>query len=99
MVDEWKARPDGRGMVMPGAGILNEVYYPRPDQAHVRDLGLIVTDSVSFFSEEKRHARSETTYGHEGIPAHRLINTCRDGRYRLEKQILADPRRDVVLQR
>src|SRR5438094_940349 len=80
-------------------GILNEVYFPRPDQAHTRDLGLIVTDGVTFFSEEKRHARSKTTYGREGIPTHRLINTCRDGRYRLEKQILADPRRDVVLQR
>jgi glucoamylase len=80
-------------------GILNEVYYPRPDQAHVRDLGLIVTDGVDFFSEEKRHARSEIMSGREGIPAQRLINTCRDGRYRVEKQILADPRRDVVLQR
>ena len=46
-------------------GILNEVYYPRPDQAHVPDLGLIVTDGVDFFSEEKRHARSETMYGRE----------------------------------
>jgi glucoamylase len=80
-------------------GILNEVYYPRPDRANVRDLGLIVTDGQSFFSEEKRHARSEITEGCDGIPAHGLINTCRTGHYRLEKQIVADPRRDVVLQR
>ena len=35
-------------------GILNEVYYPRVDQACIRDLGLIVTDGASFFAEEKR---------------------------------------------
>ncbi len=33
-------------------GILNEVYYPHLDQACIRDLGLIVTDGKSFFSEE-----------------------------------------------
>ena len=35
-------------------GILNEVYYPRVDQACIRDLGLIVTDGASFFAKEKR---------------------------------------------
>lgn len=37
-------------------GIVNEVYYPRLDQANIRDLGLIVTSGTEFFSEEKRHA-------------------------------------------
>ena len=37
-------------------GILDEIYYPRVDQACTRDLGLIVTDGQDFFSEEKRHA-------------------------------------------
>jgi glucoamylase len=37
-------------------GILNEIYFPRLDQACTRDLGLIVTDGSEFFSEEKRHA-------------------------------------------
>ena len=35
-------------------GILNEVYYPRVDQACVRDMGLLVADGDGFFSEEKR---------------------------------------------
>ena len=39
-------------------GILNEIYYPRIDQACTRDFGLIVTDGKSFFSEEKRSAHS-----------------------------------------
>ncbi|MCG3202108.1 MAG: Glucoamylase [Gammaproteobacteria bacterium] len=80
-------------------GILNEVYYPRLDMPCTRDLGLIVTDGRNFFSEEKRHARSRVSYPYDGVPLFRLVNTCDAGRYRIEKDILADPRRDAVLQR
>lgn len=79
-------------------GILNEIYYPRVDQACTRDLGLIVTDGRDFFSEEKRYASSTVTYPAEGVPACHLVNTCREGRYRIEKDIITDPRRDAVLQ-
>ncbi|HEX9005672.1 MAG TPA: glucan 1,4-alpha-glucosidase [Bacteroidota bacterium] len=79
-------------------GILNEVYYPRVDRACTRDLGLIVTDGQDFFSEEKRQAGSAIQWEADGIPAFRLTNTCFAGRYRIEKEILADPLRDVVLQ-
>jgi glucoamylase len=79
-------------------GIFNEIYYPRIDQACTRDLGLIVTDGMNFFSEEKRHTHSEVSYLAEGVPAYRVANTCEEGRYRIEKEILADPRRDVILQ-
>jgi glucoamylase len=80
-------------------GILNEVYYPRVDQACIRDLGLIVTDGHEFFSEEKRHTSSEVSYLTTGVPAYQLLNTCNNGRYRIEKQIVADPQRDVLLQK
>lgn len=79
-------------------GILNEVYYPRLDQACTRDLGLLVTDGQTFFSEEKRDAQSDTSQLVAGVPAYRFRNTCRDGRYRIEKELLTDPGRDVVLQ-
>jgi len=79
-------------------GILNEVYYPRLDQACTRDLGFIVTDGRGFFSEEKRHTQHEIVALSDGVPAFRLTNTCREQRYRIEKAILADPRREVVLQ-
>ena len=39
-------------------GILNEVYYPRIDQACLRDLGLLITDARTFVSEEKRDTSS-----------------------------------------
>jgi glucoamylase len=80
-------------------GILNEVYFPRMDKACIRDLGLIVTDGSSYFSEERRHTRSTVTNFAPGVPAYRLINECVQGRYRIEKSIVSDPRRHVVLQR
>lgn len=79
-------------------GILNEIYYPRVDQACTRDMGLLVTDRGEFFSEEKRHTRQQVANLAEGVPAYRLTNTCLQGRYRIEKEILADPMREVVLQ-
>jgi len=80
-------------------GIVNEVYYPRVDHACTRDVGLIVTDGRSYFSEEKRDARSRTSQISPGIPAYQLCNTSVDGRYRIEKDVITDPWRDVLLQR
>jgi glucoamylase len=80
-------------------GILNEVYFPRVDQACTRDLGLIVTNGRDFFSEEKRHCTFENRPFEPGIPAYQLINTCDSGRYRICKEVLTDPYRSVVLQK
>jgi glucoamylase len=80
-------------------GIFNEIYYPRIDQACVRDMGLIVTDGVGFLSEEKRDSSSKVHWQEAGVPAFHLINTCRQGRYRIEKEILSDPQRDSLLQK
>src|SRR5882672_10414974 len=80
-------------------GILNEIYYPRIDQACTRDFGLIVTDGQSFFSEEKRDTKSTLQPIADGVPAFAITSTCAQGRYRLQKLVLTDPDRDVVLQR
>ena len=61
-------------------------------------MGMIVTDGSDFFSEEKRQTRNEVAYLEEGVPAFHLVNTCAEGRYRIEKDILSDPKRDTVLQ-
>lgn len=79
-------------------GILNEIYYPRVDCACIRDMGLLVSDGKDFFSEEKRHTHTEVQYIESGVPAYRLINTCKKNRYRIEKEIIADPQRDTLLQ-
>jgi glucoamylase len=80
-------------------GILNEIYFGRIDQACIRDLGMIVTNGLNFFSEEKTHTTSKVHRLAGGVPAFHLINTCHEGRYRIEKQIVADPSRDTVLQK
>ncbi len=79
-------------------GILNEVYYPRVDQACTRDLGFIVTDGRSFFSEEKRHCTFENKPFEPGVPAFELTNTEIEGRYCIYKEIFTDPYRNVVVQ-
>ncbi len=80
-------------------GILNEVYFPRVDQACTRDLGLLVTDGRSFFSEEKRHCTFENRPYEPGVPAFELTNTEIGGRYRIHKEVFTDPYRNVLLQK
>src|SRR5579871_3438854 len=80
-------------------GILNEVYFPRVDQACTRDLGLIVTDGKSYFSDEKRHCSFEIHPMEPGVPAYQLVNTELGGRYRIHKEIFTDHYRNVVLQK
>ncbi|RWC26561.1 MAG: glucan 1,4-alpha-glucosidase [Mesorhizobium sp.] len=79
-------------------GILNEIYYPRLDNACTRDLGLIVTGPNGYFSEEKRDAVHTIEPFEDGVSAYRLVNTASDGAYRIEKRILADPARPALLQ-
>lgn len=80
-------------------GILNEIYYPRVDQACTRDLGFIVTDGKDFFSEEKRNANNLVESLAEGVPAYRLTNDCRHDKYKIVKEIITDPQRDCVIQK
>jgi len=80
-------------------GILNEVYFPRVDQACTRDMGFIVTSGTDFFSEEKRHCTFESRPIEPGIPVFVLTNTDVTGRYRIHKEVLSDPYRSVVLQK
>ena len=80
-------------------GILDEIYWPEVDHACTRDMGFIVTDGKDFFSEEKRNTNHKVEYLADGVPAFRLTNECEEGRYRIEKEIVADPRLDVLLVR
>jgi len=78
-------------------GIVNEVYYPRVDQACIRDLGLIVTDGATFFAEEKRDCESVVERLNDGVPAFRLTGMHVGGRFRIIKRVVADPRSEAVL--
>ncbi|RUW77381.1 MULTISPECIES: glucan 1,4-alpha-glucosidase [unclassified Mesorhizobium] len=79
-------------------GILNEIYYPRLDKACTRDMGLIVTGPAGAFSEEKRDAVHTVAPFEDGVPGYRLTNTATDGSYKIEKRIVTDPKRPVLLQ-
>jgi hypothetical protein len=81
-------------------GILNEIYYPGVDKACTRDCGLIVTDGLAggFFAEEKRDTVSTTRRIADGVPLFTLTNTSTQNRFVIEKQIIADPVHDCVLQ-
>jgi glucoamylase len=80
-------------------GILNEIYFPRVDQACTRDMGFIVTNGQDFFSEEKRNCQFENVPIEPGVPVFQLVNTCNSGRYRIHKEVFSDPYRNVVLQK
>lgn len=79
-------------------GILNEIYYPREDIACVRDMEFIVTDGNNFFSEEKRHTIHSTKTISPGIPCYEIINTCKQKKYQIKKEIICDPFRNTILQ-
>jgi glucoamylase len=80
-------------------GILNEIYYPQVDQACTRDLSFIVTDGKNFFSEEKRNTAHVTKQIAKDVPGYHITNSCVNHLYRIEKEIIADPSRDTLLQR
>lgn len=80
-------------------GILNEVYYPWEDLACIRDMELVVTDGKDFFSEEKKHTDHTVKMAADGVPAYKLTNTCKEQRYRIEKETLCDTIRNTLLQR
>jgi glucoamylase len=91
--------PASRVLFTLSHGILNEIYYPRMDQACTRDMGMLVTDGERYFSDEKRHARHTIAPFVPGVPAYRIENASEDGRYLIEKEVLTDPWREVLLQR
>ncbi|GAA4313715.1 glycoside hydrolase family 15 protein [Compostibacter hankyongensis] len=80
-------------------GIINEIYFPWEDVACTRDMGLIVTDRKTFFSEEKRHAEHRIKMIGDGLPAYRITNTCLKKRYRIVKEVMTDTIRNTLVQR
>ena len=88
-----------RLMVHARPSVISEVFYPRADDIALRDSFLIVTGPDGFFSDERWDTESSTSYlAIDGIPAFRIENRCVQGRYQLIKQVIVDPRRDVLLQ-
>ncbi|GAB4342800.1 MAG: glucan 1,4-alpha-glucosidase [Candidatus Abyssubacteria bacterium] len=78
-------------------GIVNEVYYPTIDHPQIRDLQLLITDGETFLHEEKRDLRSEIQYIERDTLGYRVVSADPNGRYRIVKEIIADPCQPCVL--
>ena len=78
-------------------GILNEIYYPTIDRPQVRDMQFLITDGETFFHEEKRDLENTISYIEEHTLGYRIESADREHRYRLEKEIIADPHQPCVL--
>jgi glucoamylase len=78
-------------------GIVNEIYYPNVDQPNTRDFQFLISDGETFGHEEKRDFDHRTEYPERDCLLYRLINTERNGRYRLIKHVLTDPHQSVLL--
>jgi glucoamylase len=78
-------------------GIINEIYYPHVDQPNTRDFQFLISDGYSFCHEEKRDLDHSIDYPERNCLYYRIINTDKNGRYRIIKHILTDPHRSVLL--
>jgi glucoamylase len=79
------------------AGVLNEAYHPTIDRPQIRDLQYLVTDGETFFHDERRHTDSTLEPLEHGALGVRITNTDRDGRYRIVKEVIADPHQPCIL--
>ena len=80
-------------------GILNEIYFPTIDRPQTRDMEFLLTDGETFVHEEKRDLNRIFEYIDADSTAVRLTNADRAGRYKIIKEIIADPHHPVVLMR
>jgi glucoamylase len=78
-------------------GIIDEIYYPHVDRPNTRDVQFLITDGETFCHEERRDLVHEIEYPEKGTLVYRLTNSDRDGRYRIVKEIIADPHSSVLL--
>src|SRR5512147_2397346 len=78
-------------------GILNELYYPTIDRPQVRDMQFLVADGAGLFHEERRDLVSEILGLEKDVLGYRIVNSDPGGRYRIVKEVIADPHQPCVL--
>ncbi|MGI9611039.1 MAG: glycoside hydrolase family 15 protein, partial [Acidimicrobiia bacterium] len=72
-------------------GVLTEVYWPTLDRPQVRDLQFLVGDGETFFHDERRGMDFKIEPIDPDALGYRVVQQDREGRYRIEKEIIADP--------
>jgi glucoamylase len=78
-------------------GVLSEVFYPTPDQACLRLVEFIVADGPDFVAQERGDMVHVVPQAPDDVPIGRQLNRCKLGRFEIAKEIIADPRSDVIL--
>lgn len=82
-----------------GAGVMNEVYYPRADTPNVRDLEYLVSDGAALTERESVHTTHRVRLSDPRSLTYQQVNTAVSGRYRLTKTYVTDPDRSTLLVR
>ena len=77
-------------------GILNEVYYPTIDRPQIRDLQYLITDGETFFHDERQLNNTHEFLALDTL-GYRISNVDPLGRFRIVKEIIADPHQSCVL--
>ncbi|GGO72086.1 glycoside hydrolase family 15 protein [Nocardioides deserti] len=77
-------------------GRVSEVFAPDLSTPSVRNLELVVTDGRTFTDRESTDMTHATSRPDELSLRFRQVNTDEDGRYRLVKDVVTDPRRDAL---
>lgn len=73
------------------AGGVTEVYYPTVDRPQLRDLQYLISDGEGLFHEEKRDLLTTVELLSNRALGYRVTNADPSGRYRIIKEIIADP--------
>jgi len=78
-------------------GVLNEVYYPTVDSPQIRSFRYLITDGESFLHEERYDLETHTAPLTDGVLGFRVTKTDPAKRYRILKEVIADPHQPCVL--
>jgi glucoamylase len=78
-------------------GIVNEVYFPHVDTPNTRDLQLLITDGETFCHEERRDLEHLIEMPEKNVLLYRFTNSEPKGRYRIIKEVIAEPHSSVLL--
>src|SRR5947199_9606837 len=78
-------------------GIVNEIYYPHVDQPNTRDFQFLISDGETFCHEEKRDLIHAIDYPERDCLLYRITNSDPGGRYRIVKDVFADPHQSLLL--
>ena len=81
-----------------GLGTLNEIYFADVEQANTRSVRFLVSDGSEFFSDEALDCEHSVS-SEAGVPCCKIESRCKQGRYVIVKEIVADPVHNTVLMR